>query len=281
MMGQVMQSAEEKRVFGYPTFNGKGEMVLTTYDNAYRDMRMDIRLYRLQANERRDFSSGTEEIAVLLLKGTARMACGGHVVEARRRSVFLDGPWAAHVAAGDTVMVEAIEDSEVLVQKAVNGAGFCPHIYEPREAPWNYSCKGQYGGTACRRVNTIFDHDIEPASNMVLGEVLNDPGNWSGYLPHRHPQPECYLFLFDHPEGFGASFVGDEVYKSVNYSFSAIPGGALHPQVVAPGYQMYTCWMIRHNDGDPWLQTDRCEDEAFTWLHDARFNQETNAYEHR
>ena len=42
---------------------------------------------------------------------------------------------------------------------------------------------------------------------------------------------------------------------------------------------MYTCWMIRHLDGNLWLQTDRCEDEAFTWLHDAKFNPETNAFE--
>jgi 5-deoxy-glucuronate isomerase len=106
---------------------------------------------------------------------------------------------------------------------------------------------------------------------MVLGEVLNDRGNWSGYLPHRHPQPETYFFLFDRPEGFGASFVGDEVFKSVDHSFSAIPGGALHPQAVAPGFQMYTTWMIRHLDGNPWLQTDRCEDERYTWLHDMDF----------
>ena len=106
---------------------------------------------------------------------------------------------------------------------------------------------------------------------MVLGEVLNDRGNWSGYLPHRHPQPETYLFKFDRPEGFGASFVGDQVFKSVDNSFSAIPGGELHPQAVAPGFQMYTCWMIRHIDGNPWLQTDRCEDDRYVWMHDAQF----------
>ncbi len=113
---------------------------------------------------------------------------------------------------------------------------------------------------------------------MVLGEVLNDPGNWSGYLPHRHVQPECYYFLFDHPEGFGASFVGDQVFKSVNDSFAAIPGGELHPQVVAPGFQMYTCWMIRHLDDKPWLQTDRCEDEKFVWLHNAEFDESKNCF---
>ena len=58
--------------------------------------------------------------------------------------------------------------------------------------------------------------------------------------------------------------------KSVDNSFSAIPGGRLHPQSAAPGYLMYTCWMIRHLPGNPWLQTDRCEDDAYVWLHDAK-----------
>ena len=107
---------------------------------------------------------------------------------------------------------------------------------------------------------------------MVLGEVLNDRGNWSGFLPHRHPQPELYYFKFDRPEGFGASFVGDDVYKSVDNSFSAISGGKLHPQSAAPGFQMYTVWMIRHLPGDPWLQTTRNEDEAYLWMHEAKFD---------
>ena len=72
---------------------------------------------------------------------------------------------------------------------------------------------------------------------MYKRQVLNDRGNWSGYLPHRHPQPETYLFKFDRPEGFGASFVGDQVFKSVDNSFSAIPGGELHPQAVADVYK--------------------------------------------
>ena len=93
----------------------------------------------------------------------------------------------------------------------------------------------------------------------------------TGLFPPNSIARRTYFFLFDRPEGFGASFVGDEVFKSVDHSFSAIPGGALHPQAVAPGFQMYTTWMIRHLDGNPWLQTDRCEDERYTWLHDMDF----------
>ncbi len=45
----------EKRVFGYPKYDGDGEMILTTYENEYRDMLMDIRVYKVKAQESRTF----------------------------------------------------------------------------------------------------------------------------------------------------------------------------------------------------------------------------------
>lgn len=268
----------KKEVFGYPCFDEHGEMILTTYTNAYCDMHMDIRVFKMKEGETRSFFSEDEETAILLLKGEVQLQCEEVQGFASRRSVFLDGPYALHAACCKQLIVSAKKDAEILVQKTKNSTAFATCFYQPQDALWTYSAKGWYGNVANRRVNTIIDHDIAPYSNMVLGEVLNDPGNWSGYLPHRHPQPECYFFLFDHPEGFGASFIGDKVYKSVDHSFSAIPQGELHPQAAAPGFQMYTCWMIRHIDGNPWLQTDRCEDEAYTWLHDAEYDEALHAF---
>lgn len=262
------------KLFGYPEFDQDKVMVLTTYENDYSDMNMDIRLYQMESGSRRIFKRDGEEIAVLLLSGKARLQSGKIDEQASRTDVFTEGPWCIHVCAGETIMVAALTEAEILVQCTKNEKIFPSRIHTPEDAPWKYSCVGKFGNVAKRRVNTIFDHDICPESNMVLGEVLNDKGNWSGYLPHRHPQPETYLFKFDHPEGFGASFVGEHVFKSVNNSFAAIPGGELHPQAVAPGYQMYTCWMIRHIEGNPWLQSDRCEDERYVWLHDAEKTEE-------
>ena len=260
------------KVFGYPEFDASGEMVLTTYDNEYSAMLMDIRVYKMTPGEKRTFCREGEEIAVLLLSGDVTFGWCGESAQVTRKDVFTEGPWAVHASSGVEISVTANAETEVLVQCTKNDTPFAAKLYAPEDAPWKYSAVGKFGNVAKRRVNTIFDHDICPESNMVLGEVLNDRGNWSGYLPHRHPQPETYFFLFDHPEGFGASFVGDQVFKSVDHSFSAIPGGQLHPQAVAPGYMMYTCWMIRHLDGNPWLQTDRCEDERYVWLHDAKFD---------
>ena len=262
----------EKKVFGYPEFDASGEEILSTYENEYRDMLMDVRVYRMPAGTSRTFERTGEETAVLLMSGEIEYAWEGNAQTVSRKDVFTEGPWALHVATGVKIEVKAVKDSEILVQCTKNDKSFASKLYCPDDAPWGYSSVGKFGNVAKRRVNTIVDHDINPDSNMVLGEVLNDRGNWSGYLPHRHPQPELYYFKFDHPEGFGASFVGDDVFKSVDNSFSAIPGGKLHPQSVAPGYQMYTCWMIRHLEGNPWLQTDRCEDERYVWLHDAKFD---------
>lgn len=259
------------KVFGYPEFDKSGEKILTTYGNEYSEMMMDIRVYQLKKGDIRCFLREGEEIAVLLLSGKLSFEWEEQKALVSRKDVFTEGPWCLHVSSGKKIVVTANDDAEILVQCTQNEKEFVSRLYTPEDAPWGYSSVGKFGNVAKRRVNTIFDHDICPESNMVLGEVLNDRGNWSGYLPHRHPQPETYYFKFDRPEGFGASYVGNQVFKSVDGSFSAIPGGELHPQAVAPGFQMYTCWMIRHLPGNLWLQTDRCEDERYTWLHDVQF----------
>ena len=58
-----------KKLFGYPEFDKNGEKILTTYNNEYSDMMMDIRVYRLEAGETREFMRKDEEMAVLLLSG--------------------------------------------------------------------------------------------------------------------------------------------------------------------------------------------------------------------
>lgn len=255
-----------KKVFGYPKYDAQGEKKLTGYDDEYREMQMDIRVFQMEPGAVRSFQKPEEEMAILLLRGRITLGYEGETATVSRKDVFSEGLWCLHVAKGTAVTVESLEETEILVQCTHNARCFDSKLYGPADAPWVWSCKGKWGNTGARRVSTVFDYETAPYSNMVIGEVLNDPGNWSGYVPHWHPQPEVYYFLFDRPEGFGASFVGEEVYKITQGSFSAIPGGKTHPQAAAPGYQMYTCWMIRHLEGDPW--TDRIEDERYTWLND-------------
>lgn len=88
----------EKKVFGYPKYDDNGEMILTTYENEYRDMLMDIRVYKLEKNQTKIFTSDDEEIAALLLNGKIEINVDGIEKIISRKSVFLEGPYAGHVS---------------------------------------------------------------------------------------------------------------------------------------------------------------------------------------
>lgn len=152
------------KVFGYPEFDEKGEKILTTYDNDYKDMMMDIRVYRMKAGETRTFGFEGEETAVLLLEGKITFSWDDQKAQVSRESVFTEGPWCVHVCTGAKVSVTADTEAEILVQRTKNEKEFPGKLYKPEDAPWGYSCVGKFGNVAKRRVNTIFDHDIAPWS---------------------------------------------------------------------------------------------------------------------
>lgn len=261
---------EEQKVFGLPAYDEQGVFVLTQEnEGSYAHAKMDIVSYRMKRGEIRTFFAETQETAVLLIRGAVDFQWEGQCAYGGRSAWYEEDLTCLHVCKGTEVTVLAGEDSEILVQKTTNDRDFEAKLYRAEDCKVQISGEGLCGNTAVRRVVTVFDYHTAPYSNMVLGEVMSNQGNWSAYLPHTHPQPEVYFYHFDRPEGFGAAFVGEQAFKSVDGSFTAIPGGQTHPQVTAPGYRMYTCWMIRHFDGNPW--TDRNDDPRYTWLYEAKF----------
>ena len=76
------------KVFGYPEFDDKGEMILTTYDNEYQAMMMDIRVYQMKAGEVRKFQRQGEETAVLLLSGNMTYAWEDQRETVSRKDVY-------------------------------------------------------------------------------------------------------------------------------------------------------------------------------------------------
>lgn len=76
------------KVFGYPKFDENGEMILTTYDNEYKEMMMDIRVYSMKTGEKRSFIRTGEETAVLLLSGKVTFAWEEKNETVSRKDVF-------------------------------------------------------------------------------------------------------------------------------------------------------------------------------------------------
>ena len=252
--------------FAYPEFEN-GVKILSRAGDAFNDMMMNITVYQMDAGESRVFCAPEEEMAVLLVQGQIQYAWESRTESAKRNSFVEEGPYCLHVSKGVSVTVTAVEKSEVLVQSTLNDTAFPAVFYRPEDCRNDIFGLGVLEGKLERTVRTIFDYKNAPYSNMVNGEVINHQGGWSSYTPHHHPQPEVYYYRFERSEGFGACFIGEDVYKIKDGSVAAIPGGKTHPQVTAPAFPMYYCWMIRHLPGNPW--TDRVVDPRYTWI-DAR-----------
>ena len=112
------------KVFGYPEYDEKGEKILTTYDNEYKAMMMDIRVYRMKAGETRTFLREGEETAVLLLSGNITYKWNGNEATATRKDVFTEGPWCVHGCTGTEITVVANAESQrmkkISVQNFIN-----------------------------------------------------------------------------------------------------------------------------------------------------------------
>ena len=253
--------------FAYPEFDENGVKVLSRAGDAVNDMMMNITVYRMKAGEERAFLREKEEMAVLLVTGDVTFNWNGQRKTGHRDSFIEEGPYCLHTPKGVAVTVRANFDSEVLVQTTENLRNFDPVFYRPEDCRDDIFGLDVFDNKMKRTVRTVFDYKNAPYSNMVNGEVINHQGGWSSYTPHHHPQPEVYYYRYERPEGFGACFLGDEVYKIKDGSCACIPGGVTHPQVTAPAFPMYYCWMIRHLEGNPW--TDRIVDPRYTWI-DAR-----------
>jgi 5-deoxy-glucuronate isomerase len=248
----------EKFLDGYNeiiNLNGNGKKML-----------MDVGVLMLPAGDSFDLLEKEKETALLLLDGEVEFLLDGKTYTAKRKSLFDDLPSCLHIPLNTSIQVKALAPCEIYVQKTKNERLFLPVFYSQNDI---HVQKAGFGdvlqGCMRRNIHTVFDYSNAPYSNMVLGEVLNFPGRWSSYPPHHHPQPEVYFYKFDKPQGFGGSFIGDEVYRIFHNSLAMISDNVCHPQSAAPGYAMYYVWGIRHLDGDPWIKT-RIDAPEHTWL---------------
>ncbi|WP_368234200.1 5-deoxy-glucuronate isomerase [Anaerotruncus rubiinfantis] len=228
---------------------------------------MEMRSWVLVAGQEKTIRvPDQDELAVVLLRGDAAFRYNGEQKNVLRKSFFNHGIYCLHVCGGTQVTITAGKPSEIVLIYTENNRRFAPVFYTPENTRENIACDGLWEGTAVRKVRTAFEYADAPYSNLVLGETIMFPGRWSGYVPHCHEQPEVYYFRMENPDGFGASFVGEEVFKIKDGSFCAIAPNLVHPQVAAPGYPIYYLWLIRHLDGNPWIRENCSNEQAHTWL---------------
>ncbi len=229
---------------------------------------MDVGYLIMEDGDTFEFHEDKKEMAWIMFEGNATVEYDGKSVDMERPNPFDYSTWCLHLAPGGSCKLTAHGHSEFYVQKTYNDKTFENHLYTPDETDtWRRGADGECAGCTKRDVRTSFDYEINPKSNMVLGEVINLPGKWSSYPPHSHPQPEVYFYHFEKPvEGFGASWCDGEVVEVHNNGMSIITKG-VHPVVMAPGFACAYAWGIRHLPDNPWEKT-RIDDPAYTYLYD-------------
>ncbi len=231
------------------------------------EMKLDFGILKLQTGTTYRCNLSLER-AFLLITGEISFIWDNQEYIARRNSCFDENPITLHVAQSVEVVIYAIEDSEICIERCVNNKNFKSKLYLMEDNKTNIFGKDVLNNTSKRVVRTVFDGEIAPESNMVIGEVINYPGRWSSYPPHHHPQPEIYYYKMLPSQGFGVSILNDDAFVVRDGDSSLIKPNKTHSQVAAPGYAMYYIWMIPHLDNDRWLPTTRYYNEEHKWLLD-------------
>lgn len=243
----------------------KGYNPITEINGKHKEMLLDFGILKLEKGD--SFESALDlERAYLLIGGKIKFIYEDKIFEAERYSCFDEEPITLHVSRNVKVKIEALEDSEICIERCINDKEFETKLYTKENVRTDIFGKDVLNNTSIRSVRTVFDGEIAPYSNMVIGEVINHPGKFSSYPPHDHPQPEIYYYKFFPQQGFGVSMLENDAFIVKDGDASLIHPNKTHSQVAAPGYAMYYIWMIPHLKDDRWLPTTRYYREEHKWL---------------
>jgi len=235
-----------------------------------------FRALRLKAGESETLATGTRELCLVVLTGTADVNVDGQNFPAlgTRQSVFEEkSPAAVYVPAGKQVTVRAVSDAEVALCTAPGGDA-------PREvrlidpATMRRSVRGQ--GTNTRFVCDILPHDDPMAAHLLVVEVLTPASHSSSYPPHKHDAEsppnetqleETYYHRLNPPQGFAFQRVYtddrslDEACAVEDHDVVMVPRG-YHPVVAPHGYDLYYLnvmagpnrfWVFRNDPVHEWM----------------------------
>ncbi len=201
-----------------------------------------------------------EEAAIVPLNGTVSVNVDSGDAEeiGGRDSVFSAPADLAYVSTHSKYSVKLSEkssSSKILVCRTVSERHFPPFVIHGKDVDVVRRGKNQWNRTVR---NILVDNADGRVDRLILGETVNDPGQWSGYPPHRHaedrppdelPFEEVYYYELSPKEGFGiqvhysSKYAEDRGYIVKSGDAFAIPDG-YHPIVGAGGYSLYYLWFM-------------------------------------
>jgi 5-deoxy-glucuronate isomerase len=216
------------------------------------------------------YVSADEETVVVLQQGRGVFEAGGERWPVARKDVFSDRATAVYLPPGSTLTVRAETPLEAVLISTPAPAGGTPALIRPDEVQQVTRGKDLY----VREVQNIFVTDSH-VKRLMVGETINQRGNWSSFPPHKHDgkdgEPvleEVYHYRVDPPQGFGLQVLyeanGEAVTHMVQDGDAVLLPYGYHPVAAPPGYRLYYLWGMAGVERRLALH----EDPAHRWIHD-------------
>ncbi len=184
--------------------------------------------------------------------GAGALELDGRRAEVAGRDDVFDGPgWS--VLAGPAAEVRLAGDLRAALAWRAGGE-VAARVIAPDDVE-----VALRGGTTDRRVVRTAVAD----GPLRCGETLNDPGCWSSWPPHRHPEEEVYLYRCHPAHGFGIQLrTGPAENPEAGCGIVVRDGdvqritAGWHPVVAAPGIRLGYLWVLAAGDGEVATETD-------------------------
>lgn len=232
---------------------------------------LDFGVLTLEGNNTFEHYTGENEESLTVLSGSVDVSYNGKNVLSigERADVFQGKPAALYFPSAITYMVKPSrgEKVEIAVSRAKCLKSAEPTVVNPDQLESFWRGKDNWS-----RLVTMVN---VPSTNLIVGEIFNPAGNWSGTPPHKHDtekpdretvQEEIYHFRFNRPGGYGIMRLYEETRMEQLYTFRdgdtiRMPTG-YHQVVAGPGYELWYIFVLAgpckdnivyYDPNDDWL----------------------------
>jgi len=199
--------------------------------------------------------TGDEEFLLDVLGGNCSILVEGekpsrHAHVGNRRDVFTGSPDALLLPRRTRFTITTSDGVELLVVRAPSNTDGRPELISSDRITTKTAGKGNYS----REVRTVLSPESS-SSKLMVGEIVNPPGNWSGFPAHKHDTvsedenclEEIYFYRLEPRHGYGIMRIYDrsinELYYLENNSAATIARG-YHSVVAAPHTKLFALWAL-------------------------------------
>lgn len=248
-----------------------------------------LRVVELSPGGRLDHATGTDEVIILPLAGSARVTCDGETIDLIGRRDPFSGP-------SDFTYLP--RDASVRLQSASGGRFALASARAEERLPFRYGpAEGvpvelRGAGACSRQVRNFASPSGFSAQRLIAVEVITPGGNWSSYPPHKHDEvapsegilEEIYYYeIAPGPAGPGMGY--QRVYGTTDRPIDVlvevrdrdvvlIPHGWHGPSMAVPGYDMYYLNVMAGPGAErAWRITD---DPAHAWVRETWASQDVD-----